>query len=145
MEFHEKKSLKINSSWLIGGGIFTNLFFICTSFLPHTPFYLLSWSIHIPKNPPKTNPNIILGTFRRRDPDELSSSGYSSSAVNAEYYPVSTETMDTGDYELYDPRIHAKPRLQIQPRKTIRPEVVNYPSIQISLLLYPAWDISFCV
>ena len=90
------------------------------------------------KNPPKTNPNIILGTFRRRDPDELSSSGYSSSAVNAEYYPVSTETMDTGDYELYDPRIHAKPRLQIQPRKTIRPEVVNYPSIQISLLLYPA-------
>ena len=90
------------------------------------------------KNLPKTNPNIILGTFRRRDPDELSSSGYSSSAVNAEYYPVSTETMDTGDYELYDPRIHAKPRLQIQPRKTIRPEVVNYPSIQISLLLYPA-------
>ena len=84
------------------------------------------------------NPNIILGTSRRRDPDELSSSGYSSSAINAEYYPVSTETMDTGDYELYDPRIHAKPRLQIQPRKTIRPEVVNYPSIQISLLLYPA-------
>ena len=86
----------------------------------------------------KKNPNIILGTSRRRDPDELSSSGYSSSAINAEYYPVSTETMDTGDYELYDPRIHAKPRLQIQPRKTIRPEVVNYPSIQISLLLYPA-------
>ena len=90
----------------------------------------------------KKSQNIILGTTpnsirtrseldsnsRRRDPDELSSSGYSSSAINAEYYPVSTETMDTGDYELYDPRIHAKPRLQIQPRKTIRPEVVkNYP------------------
>ena len=39
--------------------------------------------------------------------------------------------MDTGDYELYDPRIHAKPRIQIQPRKTIRPEVVNYPSSNI--------------
>jgi len=65
----------------------------------------------------------------RRDPDELSSSGYSSSAVNAEYYPVSTETMDTGDYELYDPRIHAKPRLQIQPRKTIRPEVSHYGTL----------------
>lgn len=39
----------------------------------------------------------------------MSSSGYSSSAVNAEYYPVNTETMDTEDYELYDPRIHSRP------------------------------------
>ena len=44
----------------------------------------------------------------------MSSSGYSS-LVNAEYYPVNTETMDTGDYELYDPRIHARARL-VQPR-----------------------------
>jgi len=51
---------------------------------------------------------------QNRDVDEMSSSGYSS-AINAEYYPVSTETMDTGDYELYDPRIHARPRL-VQPR-----------------------------
>ena len=53
----------------------------------------------------------------------MSSSGYSSSAINAEYYPVHTETMDTEDYELYDPRIHAKPRI-VSPRK-VRPEVVN--------------------
>ena len=51
---------------------------------------------------------------QNRDVDEMSSSGYSS-AINAEYYPVTTETMDTGDYELYDPRIHARPRL-VQPR-----------------------------
>ena len=105
------------------------------------PLFSPNFTSYIPKNKKKpqniilgTTPNLIRTRFeldsnsRRRDPDELSSSGYSSSAINAEYYPVSTETMDTGDYELYDPRIHAKPRLQIQPRKTIRPEVVkNYP------------------
>ena len=51
----------------------------------------------------------------------MSSSGYSS-AINAEYYPVQSETMDTEDYELYDPRIHAKPRI-VQPQRKVKAEV----------------------
>ena len=59
----------------------------------------------------------------------MSSSGYSS-AVNAEYYPVSTETMDTEDYELYDPRIHTRQRMA-QPRmpgaSKVKPKEVLIP------------------
>jgi len=71
------------------------------------------------------------GSQQNRDVDDMSSSGYSS-LVNAEYYPVNTETMDTGDYELYDPRIHARARL-VQPRgpssKAKTKEVSHYGTL----------------
>ena len=90
-----------------------------SSWIPKLP--QTSNSRNIPEIFPK-NPRIIPEPFpiipdhprntyrRQRDTDEMSSSGYSST-VNAEYYPVNTETMDTEDYELYDPRIHSRPRL----------------------------------
>ena len=67
----------------------------------------------------------------RKETDEVSSSGYSSS-FNAEYYPVQTDTMDTEDYELYDPRIHATrtgPTRIVQPRvaNKVKPREVLYP------------------
>lgn len=67
----------------------------------------------------------------------MSSSGYSST-LNAEYYPVNTDTMDTEDYELYDPRIHTRPRL-IQPRVAtakVKPKEVFAPSDFDTLLAF---------
>ena len=58
---------------------------------------------------------------QRKETDEVSSSGYSSS-FNAEYYPVQTDTMDTEDYELYDPRIHAA---RPGPTRIVQPRVAN--------------------
>ena len=107
------------------GNFFTLLFFfICTFsfFLNHfNHLIIFPKSLITPYG--ATYISLFTQPIRRRDPDELSSSGYSS-AINAEYFPVATETMDTGDYELYDPRIHAKPRIVQSPRK-VRPEVVN--------------------
>ena len=41
---------------------------------------------------------------------DMTSSGYSSSTGFTEFTPVSSDTMDTGDYELYDPRVHGVAR-----------------------------------
>ena len=79
-------------------------------------YFLLERTSTIPPTPYHESWPIPISTLRRRDADELSSSGYSST-VNAEYYPVTTETMDTEDYELYDPRLHTRPRV-MQPRAT---------------------------
>ena len=90
---------------------------VFTTIFSFAPFSLLS---------PKTSSLIW---SRRRENDELSSSGYSS-AINAEYYPVQSETMDTEDYELYDPRIHAKPRI-MQPQRKVKAEVQHKKKTEI--------------
>ena len=73
--------------------------------------------------------------------DEVSSSGYSSS-FNADYYPVQTDTMDTEDYELYDPRIHAaRPTRIVQPRvaNKVKPREVDNTSSSFVLSVFPPY------
>ena len=79
---------------------------------------------------------------QRKETDEVSSSGYSSS-FNAEYYPVQGDTMDTEDYELYDPRVHARPTRIVQPRVAtkVKPrEVQKSPTIFLFAFYLFAFD-----
>ena len=76
-------------------------------------------------------------------PDVSTTSGYSSSTGYADLMPVSSDTMDTGDYELYDPRVHGNGRgtgrgrarmIVNRPRKPKQEVTLNQPTPHMDFL-----------